>query len=297
LTESNDWKALLVEWEIVYDLVTLIKELDRSIPKASLTSQTPPVTVANASRAQDETQNTATTTTAKDSSSGQTPVAIERPYESTDGEDGPPELAANCIPSVTGNPDNGPSQSLGTEDPSEFEWRNLKKLIVLVLSSLVWKSPVVQNQIRDHEGVEVILSCTQYDAHNPYIKEHAVMCLKFLLENNRANQSVVEGLEAQEIVAGQDVLREAGMEAVVSEEGRVKLVRSGMGKAHGQGSQGTRQRLTSEGALREQPRRLNVNGTGTGGIAANGAGKGREKDDLDKIYATGGFLEEVEGVE
>jgi palmitoyltransferase len=298
LTESNDWKALLVEWEIVYDLVTLIKELDRSIPKASLTSQTPPVTVANASRAQDENQNAATTTTTtKDSSSGQTPVAIERPYESTDGEDAPPELAANGIPSVTGNPDNGPSQSLGTEDPSEFEWRNLKKLIVLVLSSLVWKSPVVQNQIRDHEGVEVILSCTQYDAHNPYIKEHAVMCLKFLLENNRANQSVVEGLEAQEIVAGQDVLREAGMEAVVSEEGRVKLVRSGMGKAHGQGSQGTRQRLTSEGALREQPRRLNVNGTGTGGSVANGAGKGREKDDLDKIYATGGFLEEVEGVE
>jgi hypothetical protein len=295
LTESNDWKALLVEWEIVYDLVTLIKELDRSIPKASLTSQMPPATVANASRAQNENQTTATT--AKDSSSGQTPVAIERPYESTDGDDAPSELPANGAPPVTGDTDNGPSQSLGTEDPSEFEWRNLKKLIVLVLSSLVWKSSVVQNQIREHEGVEVILSCTQYDAHNPYIKEHAVMCLKFLLENNRANQSVVEGLEAQEIVAGQDVLREAGMEAVVSEEGRVKLVRSGMGKAHGQGSQGTRQRLTSEGALREQPRRLNVNGAGAAGSAANGASKVRDKDDLDKVYATGGFSEEVEDVE
>jgi palmitoyltransferase len=295
LTESNDWKALLVEWEIVYDLVTLIKELDRSIPKASLTSQMPPATVASASRPHGENQHTVTP--AKDSSSGQTPVAIERPYESTAGDGVAPELAANAVPPVTGNPDNGPSQSLGTEDPSEFEWRNLKKLIVLVLSSLVWKSPVVQNQIREHEGVEVILSCTQYDAHNPYIKEHAVMCLKFLLENNRANQSVVEALEAQEIVAGQDVLREAGMEAVVSEEGRVKLVRSGMGRAHGPGSPGTRQqRLTNEGALREPPRRLNVNGTGTNGSATNGPSTGREKDDLDKVYATGGFLEEAESV-
>jgi palmitoyltransferase len=50
-----------------------------------------------------------------------------------------------------------------TEDPADFEWRNLKKLIVLVLSSLVWKSPTVQNQIREYGGVETILSCTSYD--------------------------------------------------------------------------------------------------------------------------------------
>jgi palmitoyltransferase len=295
LTESNDWKALLVEWEIVYDLVTLIKELDRSIPKASLTSQMPPATAATASRAQNTNQNAATT--GNDSSLGQTPVAIERPYESTDGEDTSPEVAGNGVPVAAGNNDNGPAQSLGTEDPSEFEWRNLKKLIVLVLSSLVWKSPVVQNQIREHEGVEVILACTQYDAHNPYIKEHAVMCLKFLLENNRANQSVVEGLEAHEVVGGQEALREAGMEAVVSEEGRVKLVRSGIGKVNGQGSQSARQRLMSEGALREQLRRLNVNGTGAGVGMANGTGKAQEKEDLERAHAIGGFVEEAEAVE
>jgi palmitoyltransferase len=295
LTENNDWKALLVEWEIVYDLVTLLKELDRSIPKASLTSQMPPATAANASRAQNANLNTATTGT--DSLSGQTPVAIERPYESIDGENTPPEIAVNSVPAAAASNDSGPSQSLGTEDPSEFEWRNLKKLIVLVLSSLVWKSAVVQNQIREHEGVEVILACTQYDAHNPYIKEHAVMCLKFLLENNRANQSVVEGLEAHEIVGGQDVLREVGMEAVVSEEGRVKLMRNGIGKVNGQGSQNARQRLMSEGSLREQLRRLNVNGTGSGAATANGTGKLKETEDSERVSATGGFVEEAEGVE
>ena len=287
LTESNDWKALLVEWEIVYDLVTLLKELDRSIPKASLTSQMPPATATSGN------QNTATT--GDDISSDQTPVAVERPYESTEGEDAAPEVAATGV--SAGSNANGPSQSLGTEDPSEFEWRNLKKLIVLVLSSLVWKSSVVQNQIREHEGVEVILACTQYDAHNPYIKEHAVMCLKFLLENNRANQGVVEGLEAHEIVGGQDVLKEAGMEAVVSEEGRVKLVRNGMGNVNGQGSQSSRQRLMSEGSLREQLRRLNVSGTGSGAGSTNGTGKVKETEDLEKVHATGESVDEAEGVD
>lgn len=99
-----------------------------------------------------------------------------------------------------------------------------EKLIVLVLSSLVWKSATVQNQIREHGGVEVILGCTQYDAHNPYIKEHAVMCLKFLLEGNRVNQGLVEGLEAREVVGsrdmrGRDVLEASGLEARVGEGG------------------------------------------------------------------------------
>jgi hypothetical protein len=249
----------------------------------------PPAIAAGSGRAQNTSQNTATK--GNDSSSSQAPVAIERPYESINGADASPEGAANGVPAAAGNNENGPSQSLGTEEPSEFEWRNLKKLIVLVLSSLVWKSAIVQNQIREHEGVEVILACTQYDAHNPYIKEHAVMCLKFLLENNRANQSVVEGLEAHELVGGQEVLREMGMEAVVSEEGRVKLMRNGMGKVNSQGSQSARQRLVSEGSLREQLRRLNVNGTG-----ASGPGKAKETEDSQRVQNTGGSEEEPDGV-
>ena len=113
------------------------------------------------------------------------------------------------------------------------------------------------------------------------------MCLKFLLENNPANQDVVLGLEAHEIVGGQDVLREAGMEAVVNEEGRVKLVRNAMGKVNGQGGQNAKQRVMSDGTLRDQLRRLNVNTTGPGTDTANGTGKAKEKEDLERVRATG----------
>ena len=147
LTENNDWKRLLVQWEIVYDLVTLIKELDTSIAKVALTkSMPPPVATANGSSSKSEQQQR----------SPPAPVAVERPYEATTVEKDP-------TAEQPASPPMSPPPPAVTEEPADFEWRNLKKLIVLVLSSLVWKSPTVQNQIREYGGVETILSCTQYD--------------------------------------------------------------------------------------------------------------------------------------
>lgn len=199
LTENNDWKNLLVKWEIVYDLVTLIKELEASIPKGQLSSlsfggrQSPPRDPQPGSPA---------------------PVAVERPYDPSDPD--PADLAMGS--------GSGAESPPITEDPSEFEWRNLKKLVVLVLSSLVWKCPEVQDQIRRHGGIETILSCTNFDAHNMYIKEHAVMCLKFLLEGNRENQKSVEELEAREVVKDDGgVLERSGFEAVIDRTGKLAI--------------------------------------------------------------------------
>ncbi|BDD62849.1 copper transport protein [Monascus purpureus] len=204
LTENNDWKNLLVKWEIVYDLVTLIKELEASIPKGNLSSMSVGSARRNSSPSKDPH--------ASGSSTG--PVAVERPYDPGD-----PDPA-----DATGSTGSRAESPPITEDPSEFEWRNLKKLVVLVLSSLVWKCPEVQNQIRKDGGVETILSCTNFDAHNPYIKEHAVMCLKFLLEGNRENQKLVEELEARQVVKDEGgVLEKSGFEAVIDQAGKLAI--------------------------------------------------------------------------
>ena len=196
LTENNDWKGLLVKWEIVYDLVTLIKELEASIPKGPLCNS---LSVGHPR-----------STSLTGESSGA--VAVERPYDPS-------------APDPTDRPDSPISQEESpamAEDPSEFEWRNLKKLVMLVLSSLVWKSPEVQNQIRQYGGIETILSCTNFDAHNPYIKEHAIMCLKFLLEGNKENQRVVEELEARKVVKD-GLLEKSGFEAVIDQTGKLAI--------------------------------------------------------------------------
>ncbi|KAK1146312.1 hypothetical protein N8T08_003099 [Aspergillus melleus] len=199
LTENNDWKNLLVKWEIVYDLVTLIKELEASIPKGQLSA----LPFGRSSSPSKDSQH---------GGAAPGPVAVERPYDPSDPDpvDAGPGSRAESPPI--------------TEDPSEFEWRNLKKLVVLVLSSLVWKCPEVQDQIRRHGGVEAVLSCTNFDAHNPYIKEHAVMCLKFLLEGNRENQRLVEELEAREVVKDDGgLLEKSGFEAVIDKTGKLAI--------------------------------------------------------------------------
>ncbi|KAL8853940.1 MAG: hypothetical protein Q9221_001248 [Calogaya cf. arnoldii] len=214
LTESEDWKQLLVSWEIVSELVTLLRELDASIPKSPLgpipSAAAATEALGSASSAMQEPQSMNEPST---SASAPAPVAVERPYDSLPVNDdlattanstntNRPPLAALAYPSEPGSP--SPSQAIDSQDPSEFEWRNLKKLVVLVLSSLVWKAPKVQDQIRSYGGVEMILACCNFDANNPYIREHAIMCLRFLLENNANNQAIVENLKPRGAAAGSE---------------------------------------------------------------------------------------------
>ncbi|KIX98440.1 uncharacterized protein Z520_05741 [Fonsecaea multimorphosa CBS 102226] len=304
LTENNDWKKLLVQWEIVYDLVTLIKELDQSIAKVGLTQTMPPPTAsANGSvkvtTNGSEPQSTAGIEPPEQASTLPAHVAVERPYDTTvpAGESAQengtstiteslPQLP-NDLPSPSPPAQAPPAAATVTEEPADFEWRNLKKLIVLVLSSLVWKSPTVQNQIREYGGVETILSCTTYDACNPYIKEHALMCLKFLLENNPENQALVSSLEAREIVpppgAGEkdaEILRETterlGLEVRLGEDGRARLVRREGGQGNHLGGASSR-RAMMPAADR------NLNGrSGSGRIEEVG-----DDDEYDEMEALG----------
>ena len=208
LTESEDWKGLLVEWEIVSELVTLLRELDASIPKAPLGANPPTVAETDAGAAHIEDTQTQT---------GPQPVAVERPYDMPTSSD--PQAASATASAPYSVP---PSPPLDAQEPSDFEWRNLKKLVVLVLSSLVWKSTTVQNQIRKYGGVEMILQCCNFDSNNPYIREHAIMCLRFLLEGNAENQMIVGALEARRTVP-EEVLDKRGYETYIDSEGKVGL--------------------------------------------------------------------------
>ena len=213
LTENEVWKELLIKWEIVSELITLLRELDQSIPKAPLT----------AVQAHREAFSSYARTSIKEAAQTATSL-VERPYDPVPIEEGGPtthDPVSELDSPITG---------LENVDPAEFEWKNLKKLVVLVLSSLVWKSPTVQSQIRQYGGVELVLACCNYDAYNPFIREHAIMCLRFLLEGNQENQEIVEGLEARKVVPS-EVLDSKGFETYIDSDGKVGLRRKGMSEA------------------------------------------------------------------
>ena len=211
LTESEEWKNLLVQWEIVSELVTLLRELDMSIPKAPLGPL--PQTNAEAAAAPSAVETEVSSQTHVPSA----PVAVERPYDQA-----PPDPSWPPAEYADGTASETPSAAIDNQDPSDFEWRNLKKLVVLVLSSLVWKSPIVQDQIRNYGGVEMVLACCNFDSNNPYIREHAIMCLRFLLEGNRENQEIVRDLEPRRGVPD-EVLDKRGYETYIDDKGKVGL--------------------------------------------------------------------------
>lgn len=182
LTEHETWKRMLSNWEIANELVTLLKELDAAIPKGQLA--VPPLrNVASASPSLDIDHPAPQ----QPQSQQPQPVAVERPYDTS----------ATTEPYIPPPPSPSPRPYIdeAADEPSDFEWRNLKKLAVLVLSSLVWKNKHVQDQIRPLGGIEAVLNCCSYDEHNPYIREHAIMCLRFLMEGNKENQDRIRALE------------------------------------------------------------------------------------------------------
>jgi len=112
------------------------------------------------------------------------------------------------LPPSVGPPPQPPSlpsaaAAVDQDEPSDFEWRNLKKLTVLVLSSLVWKNRSVQDQIRKYGGLEVLVSCCRSDEHNPHIREHAIMCLRFAVDGCEENAEVIKSMAASGRLLGQ----------------------------------------------------------------------------------------------
>lgn len=196
LTESEEWKDLLVNWEIVSELVTLLRELEGSIPHADPTTTPLPQTTAEAQQAARQQPQQQPPQLAQPSADAVTPVTVERPFDVDDVAGIPmPTDGPMPAPSPLSQTESQDQDALDAADPSDFEWRNLKKLVILVLSSLVWKSRTVQDQIRQYGGVEMVVACCTYDGNNPYIREHAVMCLRFLLEGNEDNKELVRRLE------------------------------------------------------------------------------------------------------
>ncbi|KAF2760283.1 hypothetical protein EJ05DRAFT_508837 [Pseudovirgaria hyperparasitica] len=248
LTEHDMWKKMMTDWDLISELVTLLKELDTAIPKVNL----PMLPMRTGETLEDKVRRSADTARAiaggsalaydpalpppNDSgtlpSSESQPVAVERPFDTSASANAP-----NPYPPTTFLPTAPFPSASPTEHPDEFEWRNLKKLAILVLSSLVWRSKAVQDQVRAHQGIEAILNCCAHDEHNPYIREHAIMCLRFLLENNPENQAIVKELEPK-VVVPSEVLDDHGYESFMDMRGQVGLRRKFKPKAKTEGGAG-----------------------------------------------------------
>lgn len=97
-----------------------------------------------------------------------------------------------------------------------------KSFIVEIIASLTYHNPIVQNKMRSLGGLGLVLSNCIIDENDPFIKERSIICIKFLLKNNKENQDYVASLEAKKAVQD-EILAEAGYEIQIGENGKVNL--------------------------------------------------------------------------
>ncbi|QEO23554.1 hypothetical_protein [Candidozyma auris] len=98
---------------------------------------------------------------------------------------------------------------------------HIKSLIIEVLGNLCYHDSKIQNLLREHHILELILSNCIIDHDNPFLKERSILCIKFALKNNALNQSLIRSLEARSVVDG-SVFRDIGVDVKI-ENGNVSL--------------------------------------------------------------------------
>lgn len=87
----------------------------------------------------------------------------------------------------------------------------VRSLLLELMAFICHSSFEAQEKIRELHGLELVLSSCVIDDNNPFMKEKATLCLKFLLEKNQKNQQFVAELEANEVADG-SALEAAGYE-------------------------------------------------------------------------------------
>lgn len=115
--------------------------------------------------------------------------------------------ATEALPKASKLKDMSPDYELSLTD---FPY--LVSFLIPVITHLVKDDKSAQSEMRTSGGLTSILNCCIIDANNPFMKERALLCIKYLLENNEENQKVVAMMEARRDV-DPDVLQKAGFEA------------------------------------------------------------------------------------
>jgi len=234
LTEHPAWKNMMSDWGLITELVTLVEELSNAIPRSTLKSQSQKSRLSEV-RSKELRQSSAEAMAplmtmpeqVDQSSIGAEGLPIRTREPPPPLPESPPNIPPPLVPGAQPNAlpnappilpsvpriiqppadvaDNYPAGPT-EEEPCNFEWRQLKKLAVLVISSLVCGNRDVQKQLaapgKDNipgRGIRALLRCCDIDDFNPYIKEHAVMALRFALENNPEGQQLVRDIHGTPI--------------------------------------------------------------------------------------------------
>nr|XP_032828421.1 ataxin-10 [Petromyzon marinus] len=113
------------------------------------------------------------------------------------------------------------AQGSGGLSPAAHPAHGLKRDLVRLVGNLCFAHRSNQDQVRDLEGIPLILESTNIDDNNPFIAQWAVLAVRNLTQGNVENQEAIRRLERRG--AAQSPLLGALGVGVEEREGRVYL--------------------------------------------------------------------------
>lgn len=81
--------------------------------------------------------------------------------------------------------------------PKPSPYRGFRRDLVAVIGNCAYRRKHVQNEIRERNGILLLLQQCVTDEENPFLREWGIWCVRNLLEGNVENQQVVAELELQ----------------------------------------------------------------------------------------------------
>lgn len=173
VVEMEYIRKYLVEWEVAYELITLLRALEAGVEKKPLVSL--PDRSANRPNAA-------------------SPAGTNIDHQHWD-------ISHVAYP---GEPPVPPPPPPMQEPAHLFPWPQIKIQILTILAGLLQPppgrsgpgNPDVQQQIVEHDGVLAMLNCCVYDDHNPYARERVQICLKWLMDGSEAANKFVRDMVA-----------------------------------------------------------------------------------------------------
>ncbi|XVE81724.1 hypothetical protein DITRI_Ditri15bG0088700 [Diplodiscus trichospermus] len=89
------------------------------------------------------------------------------------------------------------NQGLNTSSSRLCPYKGIRRDIVAVIGNCAYRRKHVQDEIRQKNGILLLLQQCVTDDDNPYLREWGIWCLRNLLEGNAVNQQAVADLELQ----------------------------------------------------------------------------------------------------
>ena len=115
----------------------------------------------------------------------------------------PPAIIRKVI--KQGENEDGPASS---SSKSSSPYKGFRRDVVAVIGNCAYRRKHVQDEIRERNGILLLLQQCVTDEENPFLREWGIWCVRNLLEGNVENQRVVAELELQGSV---DVPEMAGL--------------------------------------------------------------------------------------